>query len=86
MAPASDSDSTVRAIAVLHQTVPMPELAFFQLVRVKTTKEVGIVVGMWCFQTEDQTYQWFYRLDGLQTRGTLWWQGEQLRNLQRRRS
>jgi hypothetical protein len=85
MATPSNPDSTARMIPVLHQTVPLPELAFFQLVKVKTTKEIGTVVGMWCFQTENQDYQWLYRLDGLHTRSTLWWQGEQLRNLQRRR-
>ena len=84
MAP-SDSDSTARVIPVLHPTVPLPELAFFQVVKVKTTKEVGTIVGMWCFQTENQTYQWLYRLEGLQTYSTLWWQGQELRNLQRRR-
>ncbi len=79
-------NTTPRMIAVLHPTVPMPDFTFFQVVKVKTTKEVGTVVGMWCFQTDEQSYQWIYRLEGLRTLPASWWQAQQLRSLQRRRS
>jgi hypothetical protein len=79
------TEDSSRMIPVLHATVPMPEFAFFQVVKVKTTKEVGIIIGMWCFQTEEESYQWIYRLEGLAMLGTTWWHGQQLRSLQRRR-
>jgi hypothetical protein len=37
------------AIAVLNPNVTRPEFSFFQVVKVKTTKEVGVVTGMWYF-------------------------------------
>ncbi len=74
-----------RMIALLHPTVPMPDFAFFQVVKVKTTKEVGTITGMWCFQMDEQSYQWVYRLEGLRTLSANWWQGQQLRSLQRKR-
>jgi hypothetical protein len=80
-----DGNDPGRIITVLHPLVPMPEFAFFQVVKVKTTKEVGVIIGMWCFQTEAESYQWIYRLEGLATLSTTWWQGPQLRSLQRRR-
>ena len=43
----------IRAIPLLNPIVPMPVFSFFQLVKVKTTKEVGTIVGMWCVQTEE---------------------------------
>ena len=64
----------------------MPVFSFFQLVKVKTTKEVGTIVGMWCVQTEAQSYQWLYRLEGLTERSTTWWQELELRSLDRRRN
>ncbi|NJK52110.1 MAG: hypothetical protein HC936_03510 [Leptolyngbyaceae cyanobacterium SU_3_3] len=75
-----------RAIPVLNPTVPMPEFSFFQIVKVRTTKEVGTVVGMWCVQTEGQSYQWLYRLEGLTERSTTWWQELQIRSLDRRQN
>lgn len=76
----------IRAIPILNLIVPMPVFSFFQLVKVKTTKEVGTIVGMWCVQTEGQSYQWLYRLEGLTERSTTWWQELQLRSLDRRRN
>lgn len=75
-----------RVIPVLHPTVPMPRFSFFQVVKVKTTKEVAMIVGMWCVQTERQTYQWLYRLEGLTEHSTTWWQELQLRSFDRRRN
>jgi hypothetical protein len=72
----------VRTIAILNPTVPLPEFDFFQVVKVKSTKEVGTIVGIWYVQ-EEQSYQWSYRLEGLKTRPNLWWQGAQLRSMQR---
>jgi len=80
------SNNPTRAIPVLNPTVPMPEFSFFQLVKVKTTKEVGTIVGMWCVETEEHSYQWLYRLEGLTQRSTTWWQELQLRSLDRRRN
>lgn len=80
------SNDLVRSIPVLNPVVPMPEFSFFQLVKVKTTKEVGTIVGMWCVETEEQSYQWLYRLEGLTQRSTAWWQELQLRSLDRRRN
>lgn len=79
------NESPTQGVLVLSPTVPLPEFSFFQVVKVKTTKEVGTIVGIWCFQTEAQTYQWSYRLEGLRTLSTTWWQSEQLRSLHRRR-
>jgi hypothetical protein len=53
-------------------------------VKVKTTKEVGTVVGMWHLRTDSQSQQWLYRLEGLRTKETIWWEGQQLRTMQRR--
>lgn len=80
------SNDSVRTISVLNPTVPMPEFSFFQIVKVRTTKEVGTIVGMWCVQTEEQIYQWLYRLEGLTERSTAWWQELQLHNLDRRQN
>jgi hypothetical protein len=74
----------VRSIIILNPTITMPEFAFFQVVKVKTTKEVGTVVGMWHLQTDSQSQQWLYRLEGLRTKETIWWKGQQLRTMQRR--
>jgi hypothetical protein len=73
----------MRAIAILNPAMPMPDFRFFQVVKVKSTKEVGTIVGMWYAQAEDQSCQWSYRLRGLQTRPNLWWSGEDLRSMQR---
>jgi hypothetical protein len=80
------SNDPMRAIPVLNSTIPMPEFSFSQLVKVKTTKEIGTIAGMWCVQTEEQSYQWLYRLEGLTEHSTTWWQALQLRNLDRRQS
>jgi hypothetical protein len=48
------TNDPTRAIPVLNPAVPMPEFSFFQLVKVKTTKEVGTIVGIWCVETEEQ--------------------------------
>jgi hypothetical protein len=74
----------VRSIVILNPTITMPEFAFFQVVKVKTTKEVGTVVGMWHLMTDSQSQQWLYRLEGLRTKETIWWEGQQLRTMQRR--
>jgi hypothetical protein len=74
----------VRSIIMLNPTIIMPEFAFFQVVKVKTTKEVGTVVGMWHLMTDSQSQQWLYRLEGLRTKETIWWEGQQLRTMQRR--
>jgi hypothetical protein len=74
----------VRSIVILNPTITMPEFAFFQVVKVKTTKEVGTVVGMWHLMTDSQSEQWLYRLEGLRTKETIWWEGQQLRTMQRR--
>jgi hypothetical protein len=42
------------------------------------------VVGMWHLTTDSQSQQWLYRLDGLRTKETIWWEGQQLRSMQRR--
>jgi hypothetical protein len=73
----------VRSIVVLNSTYPLPEFKFFQVVKVRTTKEVGTIVGMWYVQAQDQSCQWSYRLVGLQTRPNLWWPGKDLRSMQR---
>jgi hypothetical protein len=80
------TNEPIRAIPILNPSVPMPEFSFFQLVKVKTTKEVGTIVGIWCVETEEQSYQWLYRLEGLTERSTTWWQELQLRSLDRRRN
>ncbi len=85
MATTKNVNDAPRMIALLHPAVPMPDFAFFQVVKVKTTKEVGTITGMWCFQMDEQSYQWVYRLEGLRTLSANWWQGEQLRSLQRKR-
>ena len=41
---------------------------------------------MWCVQTEEQSYQWLYRLEGLTERSTTWWQELQIRSLDRRQN
>jgi hypothetical protein len=74
----------VRSIVILNPTITMPEFVFFQLVKVKTTKEVGTVVGIWHLMTDSQSQQWLYRLEGLRTKETIWWEGQQLRSMQRR--
>jgi hypothetical protein len=74
----------VRSIVILNPTITMPEFGFFQVVKVKTTKEVGTVVGMWHLTTDSQSQQWLYRLEGLRTKETIWWEGQQLRTMQRR--
>jgi hypothetical protein len=73
-----------RGIPVLNPEVVLPEFAFFQVVKVKTTKEVGTVVGMWHLTTDSQSQQWLYRLEGLRTKETIWWEGQQLKTMQRR--
>ncbi|OUC14553.1 MAG: hypothetical protein B0A82_11495 [Alkalinema sp. CACIAM 70d] len=80
------SNDPTRAISVLNPVVPMPEFSFFQIVKVKTTKEVGTIVGIWCIQTGEQSYQWFYRLEGLTKKSSIWWQELQLRSLDRRQN
>jgi hypothetical protein len=74
----------VQNILVLNPGIVLPEFAFFQVVRVKTTKEVGTVVGMWHLVTDSESQQWLYRLEGLRTMETIWWEGQQLRTMQRR--
>jgi hypothetical protein len=74
----------VRSIIILNPIIAMPEFAFFQVVKVKTTKEVGTVVGMWHLVTDSQSQRWLYRLEGLRTMETIWWEGQQLRTMQRR--
>ncbi|MBE9032876.1 hypothetical protein IQ266_24370 [filamentous cyanobacterium LEGE 11480] len=73
----------VRSIAILNPVMPMPEFQFFQVVKVRSTKEFGTIVGMWYVQTEDQRHHWSYRLVGVQTKPNLWWSGEALRSMQR---
>jgi hypothetical protein len=73
-----------RSITILNPIIAMPEFAFFQVVKVKTTKEVGTVVGMWHLVTDSQSQQWLYRLEGLRTMETIWWEEQQLRTMQRR--
>jgi hypothetical protein len=43
MSNASNSSSS---IPVLNQQIPLPQFAFFQLVKVKLTGEVALIVGM----------------------------------------
>jgi hypothetical protein len=74
----------VRSIIILNPIIAIPEFAFFQVVKVKTTKEVGTVVGMWHLVTDSQSQQWLYRWSGLRTKETIWWEGPQLRSMQRR--
>jgi hypothetical protein len=76
--------NTVRGISVLNPEIVLPEFAFFQVVKVKTTKEVGTVVGMWHLVTDAESQQWLYRLEGLRTMEAIWWEGQQLRSMQRR--
>jgi hypothetical protein len=78
----SDAVST---IAILNPAVPLPEFGFFQVVKVKTTKEVGTIVGLWCLTTDSDSQQWLYRLEGLRTKETIWWEGQQLKTMQQRR-
>jgi hypothetical protein len=73
----------VRSIVILNPTITMPEFAFFHVVKVKTTKEVGTVVGMWHLRTDSQSQQWLYRLEGLRTKEAIWWEGQQLKTMQR---
>jgi hypothetical protein len=76
--------NTGKGIRVLNPGIELLEFAFFQVVRVKTTKEVGTVVGMWHLVTDAENQQWLYRLEGLRTMETIWWEGQQLRSMQRR--
>ena len=78
------SSMAARSITVLNPAIALPEFALFQVVKVKTTKEIGTIVGIWCVQTEEQSYQWLYRLEGLTECATVWWQEMQLRSLDRR--
>jgi hypothetical protein len=72
------------AVPLLNPQVEVQEFGFFQVVKVKTTKEVGVIVGLWCLTTDSESQQWLYRLEGLRTKETIWWEGQQLRTMQRR--
>jgi hypothetical protein len=74
----------LRAVSLLNPQVKLPEFGFFQVVKVKTTKEVGVIVGLWHLRTDSENQQWLYRLEGLRTKETIWWEGQQLRTMQRR--
>jgi hypothetical protein len=74
----------LRSVPLLNPQVELPKFGFFQVVKVKTTKEVGTVVGMWHLTTDSQSQQWLYRLEGLRTKETIWWEGQQLKTMQRR--
>jgi hypothetical protein len=76
-------DRGAGTIAILNAEMPRPEFDFFQVVKVKTTKEVGTIVGMWYVPGSNAVHQWSYRLQGLNTQPHLWWQGEQLRSMRR---
>ncbi|MFM2433242.1 MAG: hypothetical protein RLZZ511_4456, partial [Cyanobacteriota bacterium] len=74
----------LQVVPLLNPQVELPEFGFFQVVKVTTTKEVGTVVGMWHLRTDSQSQQWLYRLEGLRTKETIWWEGQQLKTMQRR--
>lgn len=76
------------SIPVLNPQVTLPQFAFFQVVRVKSTGEIATIVGMKydsdSQQSEDQNGEWFYLLDGLTQLTFIWWKSNQLRSLDRR--
>ncbi|GAP99757.1 hypothetical protein [Leptolyngbya sp. NIES-2104] len=76
------------SIPVLNQQVTLPQFAFFQVVRVKSTGEIATILGMKydsdSQQSEDQNGEWLYLLDGLTQLTSIWWESNQLRSLDRR--
>jgi hypothetical protein len=75
-------------IPVLNPQIPLPKFAFFQVVKVKSTGEVGTINGIKCGssneQAEEQGEEWLYLLDGLTQLSSVWWTSNQLRSLDRR--
>ncbi|MCU0552890.1 MAG: hypothetical protein MUC48_26465 [Leptolyngbya sp. Prado105] len=75
-------------IAVLNQQISLPQFAFFQVVKVKSTGEVATIIGMKYDSSndpsEDQREEWLYLLSGLTELTSVWWKAEQLRSLNRR--
>lgn len=85
MIHASDDSHTV---PVLNQQVTLPQFAFFQVVKVKSTGEIVTIVGMkydpGSQQSENHDGEWLYLLDGLTRSTAIWWKFDQLRSLDRR--
>jgi len=93
MSNASDHPYT---IPVLNPQVPLPQFAFFQVVKVKLTGEiatnafgnseapVGMKYDSSSEQSENQHEEWLYLLNGLTKLTAVWWKFDQLRNLDRR--
>jgi len=85
MSYASDDS---HAVPVLNQQVTLPQFAFFQVVKVKSTGEVATIMGMkydsGSQQSENRDGEWLYLLDGLTRSTAIWWKFDQLRSLDRR--
>lgn len=85
MSYASDDSHNV---PVLNQQVILPQFAFFQVVKVKSTGEIATIMGMkYDFgsqPSENRDGEWFYLLGGLTQSTATWWKFDQLRSLDRR--
>lgn len=84
----SHASNDSHSIPVLNQQVTLPQFAFFQVVRVKSTGEIATIVGMKygsdSQQPEEQNREWLYLLDGLTQLTSIWWKSNQFRSLDRR--
>lgn len=84
----SNTSDSPYSIPLLNQQVTLPQFAFFQVVKVKSTGEVATIVGMkydsGSQQPEEQSEEWFYLLNGLTKLTAVWWKVDQLRSLDRR--
>ncbi len=82
--PQSSDDAHRLSISILNQQAALPDFAFFQVVRVKLTREVATVIGMKYESSDHQLGQWLYQLDGLTKLSAVWWKSDQLRSLHRK--
>jgi hypothetical protein len=85
MSYASDDSHNV---SVLNQQVTLPQFAFFQVMKVKSTGEIATIMGMkYNFSSqpsENCDGEWLYLLVGLTQSTATWWKFDQLRSLDRR--
>ncbi|KAM3099271.1 hypothetical protein ACKFKF_15065 [Phormidesmis sp. 146-12] len=80
----STTSDNSHSIHVLNPQIALPELAFFQVVKVKLTREVATITGMKYEASEQLRGQWLYQLDGLTQLNAVWWRFDQLRSLHRK--
>ncbi|KAM3090901.1 hypothetical protein ACKFKF_34120 [Phormidesmis sp. 146-12] len=78
------SPDNPHSIHVLNPQIALPELAFFQVVKVKLTREVATITGMKYETSEQPPGQWLYQLDGLTQLNAVWWRSDQLRSPHRK--